>query len=448
MQSMTAERMDQKNEIAQRLANKIKTGQYQAAVVGLGYVGLPLAVAFGEGGVPTVGIDISAERVGEIRAGRSCTPDVPHDTVQALVKARRLSASNDYAALASADCVSICVPTPLGKSKDPDISFIVNATEAMLPYLHAGMLIVLESTTYPGTTRDIVVPRVEARGFTVGKDIFVAFSPERVDPGNQKFHIKNTPKVIGGITRTCGELAALHYGRAVEKVVAVSSAEAAEMAKLLENTFRAINIGLVNELAIVCEKLNLDVWEIIDAASTKPFGFMPFRPGPGLGGHCIPIDPLYLTWKMRSLNYKVRFIDLADEINSSMPEYVVRKAGLYLNDLGKALKGARVLALGVAYKRDISDIRESPALDVIKELRHLGAQVSYADPFVPELLVHGAPVPRFDGRPEAAAGFDLVLILTDHSQVDYEAYLKTGVPILDTRNATGRFPGLGRVRKL
>ena len=448
MGTMSDLKMTTRNELAGKLAAKIEAGQHRAAVVGMGYVGLPLAAAFCEAGIHTVGIDLSEDRVSELLNGRSCTPDVADATVARLVKSRKLTATTDYAELSRADCVSICVPTPLGKSKDPDISYIVNAAEAMLPHLHPGMLVVLESTTYPGTTRDVIVPRFERRGFTVGKDIFVAFSPERVDPGNQEFHIGNTPKVIGGITRTCTELAAMHYGKAIEHVVPVTSAEAAEMTKLLENTFRAINIGLVNELAIVCEKLKLDVWEIIEAAASKPFGYMPFRPGPGLGGHCIPIDPLYLTWKMRTLNYKVRFIDLADEINSSMPGYVVRKAQAFMNEMGKPMKGLKVLVLGVAYKKDVSDIRESPALDVIKDLRELGCLVSYADSRVPLLTVAGAPVPRVESRPALASGFDLVIIATDHSDVDYEGYLRTGVAVLDTRNATGSLKAVGNVRKL
>jgi UDP-N-acetyl-D-glucosamine dehydrogenase len=448
MTETTTVRAQPGSGIADRLAAKIESGNYQAAVVGMGYVGLPLAAAFCEAGIPTVGIDVSPQRVAELMAGRSCTPDVADPVVGRLVKSRKLTASSDYAALASADCISICVPTPLGKSKDPDISYIVDACDAMLPHLREGMLVVLESTTYPGTTRDVILPRFEAKGFKVGRDIFVAFSPERVDPGNKRFQIRNTPKVIGGITQACGELAVMHYRKAIEHVVPVSSAESAEMTKILENTFRAINIGLVNELAIVCEKLKLDVWEIIDAAATKPFGYMPFRPGPGLGGHCIPIDPLYLTWKMRTLNYKVRFIDLADEINSSMPEYVVRKAMSFMNEHGKAMKGLRVLALGVAYKKDVSDIRESPALDVIKDLREIGCVVSYADPHVPALSVRDVPVPRVECAPSGAAGFDLIIVLTDHADVDYEGYLRSGVPVLDTRNATGRFPGVGTVRKL
>jgi UDP-N-acetyl-D-glucosamine dehydrogenase len=445
---MVVERMGARGSVADGLARKIETGNYRAAVVGIGYVGLPLAVAFGEAGIAVTGVDVSSERVGELRSGRSCTPDVPDASVARLVESKKLAATSDYGALAGADCVSICVPTPLGKSKDPDISYIVGACEAMLPHLHEGMLVVLESTTYPGSTREILVPRIESRGLVVGRDIFVAFSPERVDPGNRRYHIRNTPKVIGGITPTCGELAVLHYRHAIETVVSVSSTEAAEMVKMLENTFRAVNIGLVNELAMVCEKLGLDAWEIIDAAATKPFGFMPFKPGPGLGGHCIPIDPLYLTWKMRSLDYKVRFIDLADEINSSMPEHVVRKAAAFLNEVSKPVRGSRILALGVAYKKNVSDVRESPALAVIRDLAKLGARVSYADPFVPELDVQGVAVPRVEPHPEAAAAFDLVVILTDHDGVDYAGLLRTGVPVLDTRNATGAFPGLGRVRKL
>ncbi len=331
--------------------------------------------------------------------------------------------------------MSICVPTPLSKSKDPDISYIVEACDQIVPHVKKGAVVVLESTTYPGTTREIIVPRFEQAGFVVGRDLFLAFSPERVDPGNSRWGIKNTPKVVGGVTEECGRRAAALYRKAIDSIVLVSSSDAAEMVKLLENTFRAINIGLVNELAMVCNRLGLDVWEIIEAAATKPFGFMPFRPGPGLGGHCIPIDPLYLSWKMRTMNYRVRFIDLADEVNSSMPDYVVERAVRILNDAGKPVRGSRVLLLGIAYKADIDDVRESPALDLWEKLAGLGAEVLYHDPMVPEFEFQGDLRESLPFAEIRSAAFDLILLVTAHSDVDYAALVDLGVPILDTRNA-------------
>ncbi|MEZ5989666.1 MAG: nucleotide sugar dehydrogenase [Planctomycetota bacterium] len=406
----------------------------RVAVVGLGYVGLPLAVAFADAGFRVLGLDVDPVKCARINDGCSVTPDVPDDVVAGHVQAGRLRATPDFAEVADAALISICVPTPLSKSKDPDISYIVRATEDLLPHVRPGTVVVLESTTYPGTTREILLDRFEQAGLVVGRDVYLAFSPERVDPGNETWTIRNTPKVLGGLTEECGRRAEAFYARAIGTIVRVSCAETAEMAKLLENTFRAINIGLVNELAMVCGKLGLDVWEVIDAAATKPFGFMPFRPGPGLGGHCIPIDPLYLSWKMRLLDYKVRFIDLADEVNSGMPAYVVARAQALLNDHGKAVNGSRVLLLGVAYKADIDDVRESPALDLWQMLGALGADLSYHDPHVPGFTLGEETVKGLSAEEALAGTFDLILIATGHAIVDHGRFADLGVPVLDTRN--------------
>ncbi len=405
------------------------------AVIGLGYVGVPLAVAFAESGFKVIGVDVSEEKVRILNEGKSVTPDVSDERVRALVEEGRLEATTDFSRVSEADLISICVPTPLSKSKDPDISYIVSACDAIVPHVREGAVVVLESTTYPGTTREIIQPRFEKKGFKVGENLFLAFSPERVDPGNEKWNIKNTPKVVGGLTRECGRRASELYGRALDTIVPVQEAESAEMVKLLENTFRAINIGLVNELAMVCSRLGLNAWEIIDAAASKPFGFMAFRPGPGLGGHCIPIDPLYLSWKMRMLDYRVRFIDLADEVNSFMPEYVVRRCGEILNEYEKSVKGSQVLLLGMAYKKNIDDVRESPALDLYEKLINLGARVEYHDPFVKSFRFHGESKEGISWDTVCKEGFDLILVATDHSETDYAALAARGVPILDTRNA-------------
>lgn len=401
----------------------------------MGYVGVPLAVEFARSGLEVVGIDVSAEKVAALNAGRSYITDVPDSVVAELAGRGALRATTDPAVLADVDAVCICVPTPLRKSQDPDISYIVDAVEQARKYLHPGMLVVLESTTYPGTTAELVLPKLEESGLKAGVDFFLAFSPERVDPGNRNFGIRNTPKVIGGITPACTQRAVELYRHAVDTLIPVSDAQTAEMVKLLENTFRAINIGMVNELAIICDKLRVDVWEVINAAKSKPFGFMPFYPGPGLGGHCIPVDPLYLSWKMKTINYTAQFIELASEINASMPRYVVDKAALALNSVRKSVNGSRILVLGVAYKRDVSDTRESPALDIIGLLKERGGEVRFADPHVPEIEILGEKMQAFDLR-RGVAQFDLLIIVTDHSSFDYAALLGQAALVLDTRNAT------------
>jgi UDP-N-acetyl-D-glucosamine dehydrogenase len=418
-------------------------------VIGLGYVGLPLSVEFARGGVEVVGIDVSQEKVDILNAGRSYILDIPDEEVKREVDAGRLKATTDFSVLKECDAVCICVPTPLRKSLDPDISYIVSAVNEIAKYIHKGMLIVLESTTYPGTTDEIMLPKLSETGLKVGQDFFVAFSPERVDPANTKWTTRNTPKVIGGVTPQCTERAAELYRHAVDTVVPVSSATVAEMVKLLENTFRSINIGLVNELAIMCDRLDVDVWEVINAAKTKPFGFMPFFPGPGLGGHCIPIDPLYLSWKLKTINYTARFIELASTINSNMPEYVVEKITDALNDQEKSVKGSRILVLGVAYKKDVSDTRESPALDIIGLLKRKGAKVSYCDPYVPTLDFLGERMEcqSLDGT---VKDYDCVVIVTDHSNIDYEKVVRESKLVYDARNATAgmQIPSTCQVVKL
>lgn len=426
------------NEIKTTLIKKFEDRTARIGVVGIGYVGLPLAVVFAEAGFEVIGIDPSEDKVEALNQGRSYILDVETERVKALVDAGMLSASTDYADLASVDAVSICVPTPLRKTGDPDLSFIASASKSLAPYLHAGMVIVLESSTYPGTTREMVLPEMEAASnLSVCQDFFLAFSPERVDPGREDWTTVNTPKIIGGITPECGEVAAAWYAQALETVVPVSSCEVAEMAKLLENTFRMINIGLVNELAIMCDRLNVDVWEVIEAAATKPFGFMKFTPGPGLGGHCIPIDPLYLSWKLRSLNYNARFIELASEINTYMPRYTLGKIQDALNKHKKPVNGSRVLILGVAYKPDIDDLRESPALDVIHLLQGKGALVSYHDPYIPMVDHDNIRMQSEDDLMAAVQTADCVAIITNHSDYDYPAILDAAKMVVDTRNALG-----------
>jgi UDP-N-acetyl-D-glucosamine dehydrogenase len=372
-----------------------------------------------------------------INQGRSHIGDIADAELAPLVADEAFRATTDSAAIAGLDAVVICVPTPLGKMKDPDISCVKQAIDSVVRHAGKGMLVVLESTTYPGTTEELLVPRLAEEGLVAGQDVFVAFSPERIDPGNTKFRLANTPKVVGGLTPRCTELAALLYGAAVERVVEVSSPRAAEMAKLFENTFRAVNIGLANELAIMCDKIGVDVWEVIDAASSKPFGFMRFTPGPGLGGHCIPIDPLYLSWKLRGLNYVARFIELASDVNSHMPHFVVDKAMDALNRRGRCMNGAQVLVLGVAYKKDVRDMRESPALDVISLLQQKGAEVSYHDPFVPKLEHHGLELSSVSAEPTPdVSAADLVVIITDHSGCDYARVCREAKLVLDCRNAT------------
>ena len=425
-------------EPKQKLLTLLDEKNAKVAILGLGYVGLPLAVVFAEAGFNVIGIDPDERKVNTICRGESHIQDVPGEQVARLVTGGKLDATTDFSVLRSADAVSICVPTPLRKTGDPDLSFILSATDELAKYVHPGMIVVLESTTYPGTTREILLPKLaEEQGLTVGEDFFLAFSPERVDPGREDWTTLNTPKVMGGITPACSEVAAAWYAQALQTVVPVSSAEVAEMAKLLENTFRMINIGLVNEMAIMCDRLGVDVWEVIDAAATKPFGFMKFTPGPGLGGHCIPIDPLYLSWKLRGLQYTARFIELASEINTGMPRYVVGKVQDALNEQGKPIKGSQVLVLGAAYKPDIDDLRESPALDVIGLLDKKGACVSYHDPYVPHLQHDGWSLDSVPDLMRAVKTADCVVIVTNHSSYDYPAILAAAGLVVDTRNALG-----------
>lgn len=426
------------DNIRQALLNKLQRREARVAVLGLGYVGLPLATVFAEAGFSVVGIDPDQGKVAAVNRGESYIQDVGADQVARLVSAGKLSATADFSALAAADAVSICVPTPLRKTGDPDLSFILAATDELEKYVHADMVVVLESTTYPGTTREILLPQLSrAADLTVGKNFFLAFSPERVDPGREDWTTINTPKVIGGLTPACSQVASFWYSQALESVVPVSSAEVAEMAKLLENTFRMINVGLVNEMAIMCDRLGIDVWEVIDAAATKPFGFMKFTPGPGLGGHCIPIDPLYLSWKLRALNYTAKFIDLASEINTGMPRYVVGKVQDALNEFGKPLKGSQVLVLGAAYKPDIDDLRESPALDVIGLLRQKGSVVTYHDPYIPHVYHEDWDLDCVEDLEESLRTADCVVIITDHKVYDYARILEAASLVVDSRNALG-----------
>src|SRR5256885_12176553 len=407
-------------------------------VVGLGYVGLPLAMELVRAGYRVLGVDVNPRVVDSLNAGRSHIQDVPAGTVTNAVQAKKFSATADLTRLKEPDVISISVPTPLSKTKDPDVSYVLAATESVKRTLRRGQLIILESTTYPGTTRELMLPALESTGMTVGEDFFLAFSPERVDPGNPKWNTRNTPKVVGGITPECLRVAVAIYQPAIERLVAVSSTEAAELVKILENTFRSVNIGLVNEMSIVCDKLGADVWEVIDAAATKPFGFMKFTPGPGLGGHCIPIDPHYLAWKMRALNYKTRFIELAGEINAEMPEYWVAQVVAQLNEQGKAARGSTVLVVGVAYKKDIDDIRESPAIDIIRLLQQRGAMVVYHDPFVPHLKEDTVDLRSVPLTPAQLGAADCAIIVTDHSAVDYALVARHVRRLVDTRHVLPR----------
>ena len=417
------------------LKARIENKEAHIGVIGLGYVGLPLAVEFAKAGFPVTGIDVDESKVAAINAGENYIPDIADDTLQTLVKSGNLRATKDMDIIADLDAVTICVPTPLSKVGDPDISYIISAIDVINKGIHKDLLIILESTTYPGTTQEIVFSRLEKSGLTIGKDYYLCFSPERIDPGNEKYTIANTPKVIGGVTVACTQLGALLYEQIVDEVVTVSSPETAEMVKLLENTYRSINIGLVNEVAIMCEKLGIDVWEVIDAAATKPYGFMKFTPGPGLGGHCIPIDPQYLSWKMRTLDYNPRFINLAAEINSAMPAFVKDTVANGLNGHGKALNGSSVLILGAAYKKDIDDVRESPALDVLILLETAGAAVDFFDPYVADIVIDNkTKVGLTELTAENLQTYDAVAILTDHSNVDYELVKKQAALIIDTRN--------------
>jgi UDP-N-acetyl-D-glucosamine dehydrogenase len=433
--SETVEHTDQRaSSAAAKLRDRISKKTARVGVLGLGYVGLPLSVEFARAGFEVVGIDVQQSKVDQFNSGQSYVKDVEDDVFGPLVKSGKLRATADYSIIQELDTIDICVPTPLRKTKDPDMTYVVSATDAIAEHLHPGLLVMLESTTYPGTTDELLLPKLEATGLKVGRDFFLCFSPERVDPGNPKFHTRNIPKVVGGITPTCTEMGALFYKQALETVVPVSSTRVAEMVKLLENTFRMINIGLVNELALMCDRMNINVWEIIDAAATKPFGFMPFYPGPGLGGHCIPIDPFYLSWKSKQSGIEARFIELAGYINGRMPEFVIEKIQNALNDVSKPVRSSRIHILGVAYKRDIEDVRESPALDIIQLLLRRGAVVTFSDPHVHGIHVDGTNLQS----QEMVAGIetaDCVVILTNHSDFDYDAIVGRSKLIVDTRNA-------------
>jgi UDP-N-acetyl-D-glucosamine dehydrogenase len=418
---------------AQILRHKIVEKRARVGIVGLGYVGLPLAVEFAKAGFSVTGIDISEEKVRRVNGGDSYVGDIPSETLAPLVASGRLRATTDFAAVLELDTINICVPTPLRKTKDPDMSFIVSSCQEIAKHFHAGQLVILESTTYPGTTEEVLLPILSKSGLEAGRDFFLCFSPERVDPGNPKYQTVNIPKVVGGSTPICTEMGRLLYAQALEQVVPVSSTQVAEMVKLLENTFRMINIGLANEIALMCDRMRINVWEVIDAAATKPFGFMPFYPGPGLGGHCIPIDPFYLSWKTKQAGIEARFIDLAGYINGQMPQFAADKVQNALNDASKPVKGSRIHVMGVAYKRNIDDMRESPALDVMLLLLRRGAIVTYSDPHVPRLRLDGL---QLDAQPETAAGdADCVVIVTDHAAFDYAALVDRARLIVDTRNA-------------
>lgn len=418
------------------LAEKIHSHQATVGVIGLGYVGLPLAVEIAKSGFKTVGFDVSEEKVAQISAGRSYIQDIPENLLAPHVRSGKLTATSNFSLLATCDFISICVPTPLGKGKNPDMSYIISAITEVKKYLRRGHTIILESTTYPGTTEEVVLPLLEESGLKVGEDFHLAFSPERIDPGNKKFNLCNTPKVIGGVTRNCTEIAQIFYQSFIEQVIPMSSPKAAEMVKILENTFRAINIGLANEVAIMCNHLGIDVWEVMDAAASKPFGFMPFYPGPGLGGHCIPVDPHYLVWKLKLMNYDARFIQLADQINSSMPDLVVERITQALNLHKKAVNGSKVLVLGVAYKAGVNDCRESPALDVIKFLKKRGADIFYHDPYVPKLAIDGLDLESVPLLLNDLKSYDCITIITHHQQFDIKSILEKCQIFVDTRNAT------------
>jgi UDP-N-acetyl-D-glucosamine dehydrogenase len=419
------------------LREQIAARTARVGIVGLGYVGLPLAVEFAKAGFSVTGIDLAESKVERINAGDSYVQDVPAREITDLLEAGKIRATTDFSVIRELDTINICVPTPLRKTKDPDMSYIVSACQEIAKYFHPGILAILESTTYPGTTEEVVLPMLASSGLEVGRDFFLCFSPERVDPGNPRFQTRNIPKVVGGVTAACTEIGAMFYGQALDHVVPVSSTRVAEMVKLLENTFRMINIGLVNEMAIMSDRMGINIWEVIEAAATKPFGFMPFYPGPGLGGHCIPIDPFYLSWKTRQAGIEARFIELAGYINGQMPHFVVEKIQGALNDRGKAVKNSHVHILGVAYKRDIDDVRESPALDIIHLLKRLGAKVTYSDPYVPSIRLEDEHM--FASDESSAVAADCAVIVTDHSATDYAAIVNAARLIVDTRNALRGF---------
>ena len=430
------------------IKEKIEAKTLRIGVIGLGYVGLPLAVEFAQKGIHVIGVDKDAEKVSKLNRGENYILDVDDKKLSDLVSRGLLSATTDYSVIEQLDSISICVPTPLNKIGDPDISLIISARDEIVKHLRPGTIIVLESTTYPGTTEEVIAPAFEKAGFRIGKDVFIAFSPERIDPGNPVYGTHNTPKVIGGITPKCLEMATEVYGLIIDKVVPVSSTRAAELTKLLENTFRSINIGLVNELAMMCHLLNVDVWEVIQSAATKPFGFMPFYPGPGLGGHCIPIDPIYLSWKLKTLNYKARFIELASEINTFMPEYVVNRVTMALNEHERSVKGSKILVLGVAYKRDIDDPRESPALDIIDLLARHGADVRYHDPYISKVSIGDRTFQSVELSDKILTDQHAIVIATDHTAVDYERVVELSKLVIDTRNATAKIGRRENIVKL
>jgi UDP-N-acetyl-D-glucosamine dehydrogenase len=434
---------------ATTLSQRIDARAARLTIVGQGYVGLPLAVEFATAGFPVTGLDTDLDRVTALSLGQSCTPDVTSAELTALLRDGRYEATSDVRVLERSDVVIICVPTPLRKSKDPDISSVIAAAETAAARFHPGQLVVLESTTYPGTTEELLLPMFQEHGARIGEDLFLAFSPERIDPGNRLFKARDIPKVVGGVTRACARLAAALYRQIVPHVHQVSSPKIAELAKLYENVFRNVNIALANEFALMCQRLGVSTKEVVDAAATKPFGFMPFYPGPGIGGHCIPVDPLYLAWKMRLNGYEARFIALADEINRAMPGHVVELVTDGLNGRGRAVNGARILALGVAYKRGVGDIRESPALEILASLRKKGAEVAYIDPHVPAIALDGAVLKAAELTESELAAADCVLILTDHPEFDYRRIVETAALVIDTRNATwGILAPAGRVIRL
>lgn len=418
------------------LKSKIESKTAQVAIIGLGYVGLPLAVELAKAGFSVTGFDVAEHRTKALNSKKSYIEDIPDRDLAEVVDAGQFRATTNFKELSRMDTVSICVPTPLGKTRDPDISFVIAVRDRIRENIHRDMLVILESTTYPGTTDELFAPMVGEAGFKLGKDFFLAFSPERIDPGNQKYNLRNTPKVVGGMTKTCTEMASALYSKAVNQIVPVTSARVAEMVKLLENTYRAVNIGLVNEVAIMCRILGMNSWEVIEAAATKPFGFVPFYPGPGLGGHCIPVDPHYLSWKLKTLNYTARFIDLAAEVNTGMPHHVVALATDALNNAQKSVKGSKILLLGMAYKPNVSDVRESPAFDVYKLLEEKGAVVSFNDPHAPEIRIDGKMVKSLDLNPKNLADQDLVIITTHHSVYEPKQIVESSKIVLDTRNVT------------
>lgn len=434
----------QSEELKEKILNKTA----QVSVIGLGYVGLPLAMEIGKADFSVIGIDVDKEKVNKINSKNSYIPDVAEEELGRLVSEKKLVATSEYKVLKEVDIVSICVPTPLRKTREPDISYIIAAVSEVSKYLHQGQLIILESTTFPGTTKDIILPELEERDLTIGKDFFLAFSPERVDPGNKEYTIKNTPKVVGGITAECTEIAKIFYEQIVEKVVHVASAQEAEMTKLLENTFRSVNIALVNELTLMCDKLGIDIWNVIEAAATKPFGFMPFYPGPGLGGHCIPIDPVYLAWKAKSYGFDSKFIQFAEKVNKSMPHYVVGKITQALNSCKRSLNGSKILILGVAYKENVGDTRESPALDIIEILSRQEAEITYNDPYVPQVEIAGRKWESLPLNENLLSQADCIVITAAHSSYDYKWIVGNAKVVVDTRNATKSLANKEKIVKI